>query len=107
MVQAAITVKAPKNTRISKKVLQQLLQRAIEKKPLPKNVSIDGIFWRNPNRKGAQSHWRYHEGADLTALRPEGSGIESSPRESLQRATESLGGALYSGVVTLQKVGGN
>jgi len=87
IVQIAFNIKAPKGARISKKVLNELLQRLVENKPLPRNVTVRGIFWRNPDRRGRLRDWRYHDGADLTiAPHP----IESSPRASLQDAVNTL-----------------
>lgn len=108
-VQVALKIHAPKGKIINPKVLQQIIDRAVNGEELPKNVEFRGIFWRNPNRRGALSHWRYHYGADIDKVAPadsrgkryiDGVEVESSPRESLQRAVESLGGALYSGTVS-------
>jgi len=85
--------------RIKPEVLTQIIDRMVAGQELPPNVKVRGIFWRNPNRRGSLSHWRYHEGADLNAA-PTSAPLESAPRESLQRAIESLGGALYAGTVT-------
>lgn len=98
-VQIALKIKAPPGYKISPKVLQQIIDRAVNNEPLPPNVEFRGIFWRNPNRKGSLSHWRYHEGADLNAA-PTSAPLESSPRGSLQDAADTLGGALYSGIIT-------
>lgn len=99
-VQVALRIKAPRGVSISPRVLRQILDKMVNNEELPPNVEVRGVFWRNPDRKGSLAHWRYHEGADLTALRPEGAGVETSPRGSLYDATSTLGGALYSGTVT-------
>lgn len=98
-VQVALKIKAPPGTKIAPRVLQQIIDKAVNGEELPPNVEFRGIFWRNPNRKGALSHWRYHAGADLTAA-PTSAPLESSPRGSLSDAVSTLGGALYSGTVT-------
>lgn len=86
-VQVAFRIRAPKDAKISKRVFHELLQRVVDGKPLPRNVEIRGIFWRNPNRKSPLDKWRFHDGADLTiAPRP----IESMPRGSLQDAINTL-----------------
>lgn len=98
-VQVALNIKAPPNTKIHPRVLNQILDKMANGEELPPNVTVRGIFWRNPNRKGTLSHWRYHEGADLSAA-PTSAPLESGPRESLQRAYESLGGALRNASIT-------
>jgi len=98
-VQVAVKIKAPPNTKIHPKVLQQILDRMANGESLPESVTVRGIFWRNPNRRGELSYWRYHEGADLSAA-PTSAPLESGPRESLQRAYESLGNALRSATIT-------
>lgn len=86
-VQVAFKIRAPKDAKISKKVFEELLQRIIDDKPLPKNVEIRGIFWRNPARRKPLNLWRWHDGADLRiAPKP----IESFSRGSLQDAIETL-----------------
>lgn len=86
-VQVAFRIKAPEGAKISKRVFQQLLQRVIDNKPLPKNVEIRGIFWRNPDRRAPLNQWRWHDGADLSiAPRPR----ENLSRGSLQDAIETL-----------------
>jgi hypothetical protein len=99
-VQVALRIKAPKGARIRPEVMQQILDRIVNNEPLPPSVEVRGIFWRNPNRRGAGSHWRYAEGSDLRALQRGGASVESSSRGSLRDAASTLGGALYSGVVT-------
>lgn len=99
-VQVAIKIRAPKGTKIAPQVMQQILDRAVNGEDLPANVELKGIFWRNPNRRGTLSYWRYHEGADLNA-RPTNAPIESRPRGSLSDAVATLSGALYSGIVTV------
>lgn len=96
-IQIALEIGVPKGTRIKKKVLDEIIQRMIDDKPLPKNVKVRGIFWQNPNRSGKLSYWRYHEGADLKgAPTPR----ESSPRGSLQDAIDTLAPFLMQGRVT-------
>jgi hypothetical protein len=97
VVQVAIRLKAPKGAVIKKRVLQQILDNLADNKPIPKNVEIRGIFWRNPSRTGRLSMWRYHTGADLTVAPAP---LESRPRGSLQDAIETLAGAIASGIVT-------
>lgn len=108
-VQVALKIKAPKGYKIAPSVLQQIIDRAVNGEELPKNVEFSGIFWRNPNRRGALSHWRYHYGADLDKVAPkakdgrryiDGVEVEASARGSLQEAATTLGGALYSGTVS-------
>jgi hypothetical protein len=98
-VQVALTIKAPPGKTIKPVVLKQIIDRMVNNEELPPNVKVRGIFWCNPNRRGNLSHWRYHEGADLSAA-PTNAPLESSPRGSLQDAVSTLGGALYSGTVT-------
>lgn len=98
-VQVALKIKAPPGKTIHPQVLNQIIDRIVHGEDLPPNVEVRGIFWRNPNRGGSLSHWRYHTGADLTAA-PTSAPLESSPRGSLSDAVGSLGGALYAGVVT-------
>lgn len=98
-VQVALKLRVPKGTKVHPKVLQQIIDRAVNGEELPPNVEFRGIFWRNPNRKGQLSYWRYHEGADLSAA-PTNAPLESKPRGSLQDAVSTLGGALFSGAVT-------
>src|ERR1043166_9674030 len=86
-VQVAFKIGAKPGTTISKKVLNELLQRVVDNKPLPRYVEIRGIFWRNPNRRAPLDRWRYHEGADLT-IAPRYR--ESSPRGDLQDAIATL-----------------
>lgn len=96
MTQVSFSIKAPKGAVITKRVLNQLLDRVLQGRSLPKNVTIRGIFWRNPGRKGKLSYWRYHSGADLSkAPRP----LESSPRGSLQEAIDTLAPYLSTGEV--------
>ena len=86
-VQVAFRIKAKPNTKIPKEVLDELLQRVIDGKKLPRNVEIRGIFWRNPDRNPPLDKWRYHAGADLTiAPHP----IENFPRGNLQDAIGTL-----------------
>lgn len=98
-IQVALKIKAPPGTKIHPHVLQEIIDRAVNGEKLPPNVEFRGIFWRNPNRKGNLSHWRYHEGADLSAA-PTSAPVESSPRGSLRDAIDTLGSALFSGTVT-------
>jgi hypothetical protein len=97
MVQVALKITAPKQVRITKKVLSEILQRLVDGRPIPPNVEVRGIFWRNPSRRGSLSDWRYHEGADLSSAP---SPIESSPRGSLQDAIDTLAPFLSTGNVT-------
>lgn len=97
MVQVALKVRVPEGVRVTKKVLDEILQRLVDGKPIPPNVEVRGIFWRNPSRSGALSDWRYHEGADLTHAP---SPLESSPRGSLQDAIATLSPFLTTGRVT-------
>lgn len=97
MVQVALKITAPKQVRITKKVLSDILQRLVDKKPIPANVEVRGIFWRNPSRSGALGDWRYHAGADLSSAP---SPLESSPRGNLQDAIDTLAPFLSTGSVT-------
>jgi hypothetical protein len=108
-VQIALKLRAPKNARISPRVLQQILDRAADGKELPPGVEFRGVVWRNPNRKGSLSHWRYHTGADLDKIAPkdvfgrryiDGVLVEDTPRGSLREAIDTLAGAIYSGTIT-------
>lgn len=108
-IQVALKIKAPKGSTIHPKVLQQIIDRAVNGEELPPNVEFRGIFWRNPKRAGSLSHWRYHSGADLDKVAPadrhgdryiDGVPVESAPRGSLRDAVQTLGGALYSGTVS-------
>lgn len=96
-IQIALKIGLPPGTKIKKKVLDEIIERLINDKPLPKNVEVRGIFWQNPNRAGALSYWRYHQGADKSVgPRP----IESTPRGSLQDAIDTLAPFLSQGRVT-------
>lgn len=99
MVQVSIKITGPKQIRITKKVLGDILQRLVDRQPIPPNVEVRGIFWRNPSRRGALSEWRYHSGADLTNAP---SPIEDSPRGSLQDAIDTLAPFLSTGRITFQ-----
>lgn len=108
-VQVALKIRAPKGYTIAPQVLQQIIDRAVNGEELPRNVEFRGIFWRNPNRRGDLSHWRYHTGADLDKVAPrelngkryiDGVEVEDFARGSLQDAVSTLGGALYSGTVS-------
>lgn len=97
VVQVALRIKTPPGVEIPATTLQDILDRIVSRKPIPKTVEIRGIYWRNPNRTGRLSQWRYHEGADLTvAPVPR----ESSPRGSLRDAIDTLADSLSSGIVT-------
>jgi hypothetical protein len=98
LVQVALKVKLPRGKKLSKNALQEILDRMVAGDDLPRNVEVRGIFWRNPNRRGSLSYWRYHEGADLSA-KPAGP-IESTPRRSLQEAIDSLAPFIETGGVT-------
>lgn len=98
-VQIALKIKAPKGAKIKKSVLDQIVDRMVRGKKLPKNVEVRGIFWRNPDRKGKLAAWRYHRGADLSSA-PAGP-REARPRsESLQDAIDSLSFILYQGNIS-------
>jgi hypothetical protein len=109
-IQTYVNIKAPPGATINKaKVLQQILDRAANDQPLPPSVDFGGIFWRNPDRKGKLSYWRYHEGAKLDRIAPKdafgrrflnGVPLEDTPRGSLHDATDSLGGAILSGIIS-------
>jgi hypothetical protein len=103
-VQVSVSIKAPPGAKIHPRVMQQILDRAVKGEPLPPTVELRGIFWRNPNRRGSLSHWRYHAGADVAKVAPDGFidgvPVETSPRGSLQDAIDTLSGALYSGTVS-------
>lgn len=86
MVQVSLKIGLPRGrkVKVSKQALQGILDRMIAGKPLPKNVQVRGIFWRNPNRRGALGRWRWHRGADLSdAPKP----LEDDPREPNWEAT--------------------
>lgn len=88
-VQISVAVKLHKGQKITKKALKEIVQRAADGESLPSNVKIRGVFWRNPNRKGRLSYWRYHRGANLD-FAPSGP-RESGPRpESLRDAFDTL-----------------
>jgi hypothetical protein len=98
-IQIALKIKAPKGAKIHPRVLQQIIDKAVNGETLPPNVEFRGIFWRNPARSGSLSHWRYHEGADLNYA-PTSAPVESTPRGSLRDAVQTLGGALYAGTIS-------
>lgn len=97
IVQVAIKLRAPKGARVSRRVLQQIVEMYASGEELPAGVEAVSIFWRNPNRNGKLSDWRYHNGADLSNAP---SPLESSPRGSQEDALYTLRGALRSGIVT-------
>lgn len=97
MVQVALKIRAPEGVHITKKVLSEILQRLVDRKPIPPNVEVRGIFWRNPSRSGALGDWRYHEGADLSSAP---SPLESSPRGSLRDAIDTLAPFIATGSVS-------
>jgi hypothetical protein len=100
-VQVAIHIKHPdKNFRPSRRMLSQIIERLVNHQPLPRVVEVRGIFWRNPDRRGRLSEWRYHEGADLSAFRDDGNGIEGTPRGNLRSAVDTLAGLLEVGMFT-------
>jgi len=101
VVQVAIEVRAPEHIKVTKKALEEILQRLVDHRPIPPNVTVRGIFWRNPNRRGGLSDWRYHSGADLSAA-PTDAPIESSPRGSLRDAIETLAPFLGTGQITFR-----
>jgi hypothetical protein len=98
-VQVSLRIRVPRGVTVNPKVLPKIIDALVHHEELPPNVEVRGVFWRNPQRRGSLSHWRYHEGADLSAA-PTSAPLESSPRGSLSQAIDTLGGALYSGVVT-------
>jgi hypothetical protein len=105
-VQVAFTVHAPKGTKIHPRIFQQAIDKMVNGEELPKVIEVRGIFWRNPNRTGSLSHWRYHAGADLKALKRYGGvGVESSPRGTLQDAIDTLSGKLLAGDFEVSQVG--
>jgi hypothetical protein len=96
ITQVSLTIKAPPDVKISKRVLKKLVAKLVAGEELPKNVTVRGIFWRNPNRHGKLGAWRYHEGADLSvAPTPR----ESAPRGSLQDAIDTLSPFLQEGSI--------
>jgi|SRR5215831_9474826 len=108
-IQVAIKIRHKKGARIHPRVLQQIIERAVNGEELPPGVEFNGIYWRNPARRGTAAYWRYHEGANLD--KPpvtkrygnhyiDGVPLEDTPRGSLSEAAGTLGGALFSGVVT-------
>jgi hypothetical protein len=101
VVQVAIEVRAPEHIKVTKKVLDEVLQRLVDGRPIPPNVTVRGIFWRNPNRRGDLSDWRYHTGADLSSA-PTDAPLESSPRGSLQDAISTLAPFLGTGAITFR-----
>src|SRR5882724_5839522 len=102
MVQVSLQIGLPRGrkVKVSKKALQGILDLMVAGKKLPKNVTVRGIYWRNPGRKGKGGAWRYHEGAALTGKgvpRP----LEEHPREPDWEATiPSLGPFIEIGGVT-------
>jgi hypothetical protein len=109
-VQVALKIKLPRGVKPSPSLPSKIIDAMVHGEELPPNVEVRGVFWRNPTRKGDLAHWRWHEGADLDKVAgpPDAYGrrfingveVESTPRGSLQDAIGSLGGALYSGVIT-------
>lgn len=108
-VQVALKIKLPPGKQISPRVLQQILDRAVNNEPLPRSVEFNGIFWRNPARKGSLAHWRWHVGANLDKVAPkdirgnrhiDGVPVEETPRGDLRQAVDTLSGALFAGVIT-------
>jgi len=97
-VQIALKIRRPPDKTVSKKVLDEIIQRVIRHQPLPKNVEVAGIFWQNPERKGSLANWRTHRGADLSkAPGPLATGY---PRGSLREAIDTLAPLLYAGTIT-------
>lgn len=100
MVQVSLTIKAPKGAVISRRVLDQILERMVERRTVPKNVIVRGIYWRNPNRRGSAGAWRWHADRDKNdpnAPQP----LEASPREQRWEDTiPSLGEFLLSASVS-------
>ena len=101
VVQVAIETRLPPHVKVTKRVLDDILQRAINGEAIPPNVTIRGIFWRNPNRRGGLSDWRYHTGADLSAA-PTDAPLESSPRGSLREALDTLAPFIGTGAITFR-----
>lgn len=100
VVQASIQTRLPEGVKVTRKALEDVLQRAIEGKRIPPNVSIS-LYWRNPNRRGSLSYWRYHEGADLNNA-PTDAPLESSPRGSLREAFDTLAPFIQTGAITFR-----
>lgn len=98
IVQVAFKIKLPPGVAVTKAVLHELLERVKRGQRLPKNVTLAGIFWRNPDRKGKARLWRWHIGADLSAA-PSGA-IDAMPRGSLQDAIETLSPFLNDATLT-------
>ena len=96
-VQLALRIGVPPGTKIKKRVLQEIIDRIIAGEELPRNVEVRALAWQNPDRYGNLSDWRYHAGADLTAVP---SPRESSPRGTLQDAISTLAPFLETGGVT-------
>jgi len=108
-VQVSLAVRVPKGTAVSKKALNDAYLQWIETGNLPPGISIRGIFWRNPARKGALSEWRWSSGSRKDALIPNYyrmtieekaaaraaiGGIEDSPRGDHDEARSTLSEAL-------------
>lgn len=91
-VQISFNVRLPKGARVTKDALNAVYKKWVDDGKLPKFMTIRGIFWRNPARKGALHDWRYSEGSDLS-LAPRG-GVESTPRGSHEDARITLNGFL-------------
>lgn len=87
-VQVAFRIKkADDGKKVTRKTLNALLELVVERKKLPKTVELLAVAWRNPDRPGRLSMWRYHEGAEINFVpQPH----ESTPRGSLREAIRTL-----------------
>lgn len=95
-VQLSLSIKTPPGVRVSKKVLDQLLEMIINGEELPTTVRIRAVGWQNPNRRGNLALWRW-AGSDPSGLP---SNRETSPRGSLRSAIDTLAPFLETGSVT-------
>lgn len=93
-VQISFKVRTPRGVRLTREVLDQVYKDWLDTGELPHAVQIRYIAWRNPDRLGALSDWRYSEGSEVSAIKRSGSGIESSPRGDHEFARETLLGLL-------------
>jgi hypothetical protein len=92
-VQLSIAIKLPEGVRVTKGVLQGLIDRLIAGKSMPKNVRIRAIAWRNGNRRGDLALWRW-AGPDPSGIK---GSRETSPRGSLRSAIDTLAPFLETG----------
>lgn len=94
-VQVSFKVRLPKNSAITKKALNDVYLHWVETGELPKGFEIRGIFWRNANRQGKGSYWRFSSGSDLSTLNRQGISIDNeSGTGDHELARETLRGAL-------------